>query len=146
MSPLKLFFTNWSLERRPYREQDAAGYLLQYAAASCAVTDLYIQDLTCGSLPSVLPFFYPSFPPVVSVNTWYRLAIGLGLSRVEEFRLSLVSGSICHNLSYPRGLCIVPLGAKMGFLCLSPKTWWDWSIPEKEVCEMEASQQLLRSV
>lgn len=65
---------------------------------------------------------------------------------MEEFRLSLVSGSMYHNLNYPQGVCIMPLGAKKGFLGITPKTWWHWNIPEKQVCESETSQQLLLGV
>lgn len=65
---------------------------------------------------------------------------------MEEFRLFLVSGSVCHNLSYPRGVCIVPLGAEMGLLSISPKTWCDWDIPEKQVRETETFQLLLFGV
>jgi len=37
-------------------------------------------------------------------------------------------------------------GAEMEFLSISPKTWWDWSMPKKQVRETETFQQLLLSV
>lgn len=57
------------------------------------------------------------------------------------FLVAYVTTAAIHEI-FP--LCLLVL--KWGFYSISCKIWWDWSIPEKQVCGTETFQQLLLGV